>query len=89
MKEMTVQLNTRDHPTMGELCQLDRSGDLKTIWNPDVADEVEAARAQFTSLRAKGFHAFAVRKNGEPGSAISEFDPAAGKIIMVPQMQGG
>ncbi len=72
-----------------ELLVMDHTGDTKTIWNPDVPDEVAAARATFDSLRAKRYLAYTVKGDGEKGVAINEFDPSAGKIIMSPPMAGG
>ena len=41
---------------MGEMAVMDRvAGDLKVIWDPDKADEVEAARDQFNTLTGKGY----------------------------------
>jgi hypothetical protein len=67
-----------------------REGDTKTIWDPDNPDEVEAAETQFETLVGeKKYLAFAVKRNGEKGEQIREFDPTLGKIILVPPMQGG
>lgn len=73
-----------------EMAVMDHTGDTKVIWDPDNADEVAAARAQFEALRKKGFAAFRVRgKDGEKGAQITAFDPQAEKLILVPQMVGG
>lgn len=67
-----------------------RSGDTKVIWDPKNDDEVEAAEAQFDVLIKKGFRAFKVDKEGKKkGGAIKTFDKKAGKLIMVPGIQGG
>jgi len=73
-----------------ELAIMDTSGDTKVIWDPNNADEVAAAKAQFDSLRGKGFSAFLVTgAKGEQGEQIREFDPKAGRIILIPALQGG
>lgn len=73
---------------MGELATMDSSGDTKVSWDPSKPGEVAAARATFDSLRAKGYAAY--RMNGEnQGEQIFTFDPAAGRIILAPAMQGG
>lgn len=59
------------------------------VWSPDNDDEVHAAETQFDILTEANFKAFAVKKNGDPGKRITEFDPEAGMIIMVPQITGG
>ena len=74
---------------MGTMHVLDRKGDTKVIWDPKNEDEVEAAEAQFDTLIDRGFLAFSVKKDGKKGKQIDEFDPKAGKIIMVPKIAGG
>jgi hypothetical protein len=74
---------------MGQLRIMNGSGDTKLIWEADNAAEVENARRTFTDLKAKKFKAFSVKKDGESGKEITEFDPALEKIIMIPQIMGG
>lgn len=77
-------------PLRNVMSVMGREGDVKTVWNPDNEEEVEAARKQFDDLVGKKkFLAFAVKKDGEKGEQIKKFDPEAGKIILVPPMQGG
>lgn len=68
---------------------LDMTGDTKVIWDPKSPVEVEAARQQFNTLKAAGYLAFSVKKDGEKGVRIKEFDPEAEKIIMSPQPVAG
>jgi len=75
---------------MHELAVMDPTGDTKTIWDPNNADEVEEARGTFDRLKAKGFAAFKVEgPKGEKGEIIREFDPTAGRMIMIPALAGG
>jgi hypothetical protein len=74
---------------MGELRTLNETGDTKVIWDPANEDEVDAAKSQFNGLKKKGFTAYSVKKGGEKNKAITEFDPDAGMIIMVPKIVGG
>ena len=74
---------------MGELRVLDVSGDTKVIWDPSNDDEVEAAEEQFDRLIDKGFTAYSVKKDGSTDKKLKKFDSKLGKIIMVPQLQGG
>jgi hypothetical protein len=74
---------------MGELRYLDATGDQKVIWDPQNEDEVEAAESTFDSLKEKGFKAFKVGKNGKKTTEMKDFDPEAGKVIMVPRMVAG
>jgi len=68
---------------------IDRTGDTKLIWDEDVEVEVENARKTFNRLKKQGYNAYAVKKNGDAGKVITEFDPEAGKIILAPPMAGG
>jgi hypothetical protein len=74
---------------MGQLRALTEDGDLKVMWDPDSDDEVSVAKEQFKKLLNKGYKAFAVKKDGEKGKEIKEFDADSGMIIMVPRMAGG
>lgn len=64
-------------------------GDTKVVWDADNRDEVAQARKTFDELRAKGFTAFNVKRNGEKDERITEFDPEAQTLIMVPRLAGG
>lgn len=69
---------------------MDGTGDTKNIWDPAKPDEVEVARATYDALKKKGYRGFRVTgKNGEKGEQMDEFDPAAGRMIMIPPLQGG
>lgn len=74
---------------MGELRVLGPEGDIKTIWDPEKNDEVKAAREQFDNLKKKGYRAFRVDKDGDKAGVMGSFDPAAGKVILVPGIVGG
>lgn len=74
---------------VGTLSELAPVGDLKTTWNSDSPEEVRAARDQFDLLKKKGYLAFKVKKGGDKGDAIQEFDPEAEMIIMSPPVRGG
>jgi hypothetical protein len=74
---------------MGTMAVLDHTGDTKTIWNKDNADEVAAARATFDSLKGRGYIAYRVTDGGKAGSVMAEFDPLAESVIMRPPVVGG
>jgi hypothetical protein len=74
---------------MGELAVMDRTGDTKTIWDPDNQAETDAAREQFDKLRKAGHLAYTVDEKGKKGTQIHKFDPKAGKIILAPPLRGG
>lgn len=68
---------------MGTLAVLSRNGDDPITWDPADAAGTAAAKAKFDELKAKGYSAFYEKKR------MDEFDPTAGKVIMVPPMSGG
>lgn len=74
---------------VGTLHVMDDTGDTRTMWNPEVEAEVDAARAQFDALKAKGYLAYTVDNGGEKGEVINTFDKTLGAIIMIPQVVGG
>lgn len=75
---------------MGEMRILGKRGDTRVIWNTANDDEVKAAERQFKDLvKKKGFVAFRVLKDGSQGERVRDFDPQAGKLIIIPPMAGG
>lgn len=74
---------------MGTMATMGKAGDIKTIWDPGNEDETAMAKEQFKKLTGKGFAAFRVNKKGDKGEQITEFDPLAASIIIVPPMAGG
>lgn len=74
---------------MGTMRVIDMTGDTKIIWDSSKQAEVDNARQTFDNLRKKKYNAYSVKKDGEKGSVITEFDPEAEKIIMAPPMAGG
>lgn len=75
---------------MGELAVMGQKGDTKIIWNPRDEDEVENARKTWDRLVGKRrFLGFRVKRDGDKGEQIREFDPEAAKLIIVPPMAGG
>lgn len=65
-------------------------GDVKSMWDPAIAFEVEEARRQFERLtKEQKYKAYAVKKDGEAGEPMPTFQAAAGRVIFVPALQGG
>lgn len=65
-------------------------GDTKKIWDPENKAEVEDAERTFDFLTEKGYRAFHVEgKDGKKGGQMDKFDPDCGRMIMIPQLQGG
>jgi hypothetical protein len=73
---------------------LDQTGHTTIGWDPDNEDEVEIAREAFDKARERGYHAFHVVEDpkggaGKKGERMTEFDPDAEKMILMPQLRGG
>lgn len=68
---------------------MDRTGDTKVMWSVDNPDEVQVAKDTFDKLKAKGYLAYTVTRDGEKGEVIRKFDKTAGRIILSPQLVGG
>jgi hypothetical protein len=62
---------------------------MRTIWNPENQEEVDAAKTTFQRLKKKGYLAYQVDEKGKKGEVMRAFDPTAGRIIMSPQLVGG
>lgn len=80
----------------GTMNVMDPTGHTTVTWDPGNAESVTDARREFRALIGRGYEAFrmnVVSENGvvveEKGERIREFDPAAGKVIMFPQLRGG
>jgi hypothetical protein len=75
---------------MGTLAIMNRTGDTKIVWNPRDKDEVKNAKRTWDDLvGGKGFLGFRVKRDGEPGEQIREFDAKAAKLVIAPPMAGG
>jgi hypothetical protein len=73
----------------GLLQFMSEEGDTRVIWDPDNPDEVAAAKAQFDTLVKKGYQAYRVRRGGEKGERVREFDPTMERVILAPATVGG
>jgi len=74
---------------MSEMSIMGREGDTKLFWDSANTPEVENARETFERLVGEGYLAFSAKKSGKKGKRISEFDPYAARIILVPPVMGG
>lgn len=72
-----------------ELVILDSTGDTKIIWDSENDDEIEVAKDTFKKLTKKGYLAFKVKKGGEKGEVVKEFDADAERLILTPPIAGG
>ena len=74
----------------GTMKIMDPTGHTTVRWDPDVAAEVAGAKSQFDAMTAKGYRAFAIRGEDQPGRPMRNFDAEAGEmILMVAPLQGG
>lgn len=73
----------------GSIQKLDGSGDTKTTWNPNNADEVAAAKELFDNLKAKRYRFYRAGDNGETGDEMTKFDPRAARYIAVGPIAAG
>lgn len=81
---------TKPATATGEMSVMGREGDTKFYWDVHNWTEVEAAKATFDLYKGKGFAAFHMTPKGkQDGEQMKDFDPAAGRILFIPQMQGG
>ena len=90
-RHITTNSETPYDPQVHALMEvMDGSGDTKNIWDPAKPDEVAAAKLMYETLVGKGYRAFRVTDaKAERGEQMKEFDPTAGRMIMIPQMRGG
>lgn len=74
---------------------MDSSGHTSVTWDPTDADSIRDARREFARLTREGYQAFRMEATGDnvvvenKGERITEFDPQAGRLLMVPQRVGG
>jgi hypothetical protein len=68
---------------------MDMTGDTKIMWDMSKKDEVEHAEKTFKKLKKKGYLAYSVKKNGDPGEVLHTFDPKIEKMILSPPVVGG
>lgn len=74
---------------MSTMHVLDRTGDTRIEWNPNVPAEVEMARQAFEAAQAKRYLTYRTTRSGARGEQIREFDPNAERIVCSPQTVGG
>jgi long-subunit fatty acid transport protein len=58
-------MDTEREPGQHLMATMNSSGDLKTMWNSEKPAEVDAARAQFQSMKARGYMAYRVNRKGD------------------------
>jgi hypothetical protein len=73
---------------MNSMSIMNEEGDTTISWDPTNPESVEAAASAFATYAGRGYRAYAMQSNTQ-GEIMGGFDPTAGSILFVPQMQGG
>jgi len=76
-------------PEIGIMRILDMNGDRRIVWRKKSIPEIEEAKKEFRKAIIDGHIAFKVDNGGSKGEKLTEFDPTAEEIILVPPMVGG
>ena len=72
---------------MGKMNVLDEHGDTVHTWAS--SEEAQVVAGVFAQLRARGYLAARMLSGGERGEVITEFDPMAESIMLMPPLRGG
>lgn len=69
----------------------DVGGDVRVAWDSDNKAEVRAVGKLFDELTEAGYQAIQVGDDGKlaEGQRMKKFDKSAGRMVLVPRMQGG
>lgn len=68
---------------------MDRTGDTKQMWDSRNPEEVSNARRTFNDFKEKRYIIYRVNKDGSTGELMTEFDPNAERMIIMPPAFGG
>jgi hypothetical protein len=72
-----------------EMQVINEKGDTRLSWDEENRTEVDAARKMFDDMKAKGYIAYKMNKQGDKGDLIDRFDPSHEKVVLAPPMRGG
>lgn len=92
MAVINMPLITDEIDGQSVMSVINLGGDTKVRWDPANAHEVASARRTFTELKAQGFTAHRVagpKGNRTKDEVMTDFDPAAERVVMVPTMVPG
>jgi hypothetical protein len=89
MTTLVAEANRIEEGDGGVMVILDQSGDTRHTWDRSKPDEVAAMREIFDTMTDKGYVAWSVTRKGDKDKKITEFDPAAEKVIFAPALVGG
>lgn len=67
---------------MGEMKVMTQAGDITVSWDPDDADSVEKAKAEWDRLKKDGYEFYEVTES--KGKRLKSFSKNKGKVIAAP-----
>lgn len=72
-------------------CEITSSayGHFNCVWNPNIASEVADAKRAFDSAKSDGRRPFNCDASGKETSPMGEFNPEAGKMVILGRLAGG
>lgn len=75
---------------MGTMHMMSHKGDEEVSWEKDDPEAVEKARQKFLAFlgERKGYAA-RMNPDGQSGKLITDFDPNAESIVLMPMIVGG
>lgn len=68
---------------------MDPTGHTTVNWTQGNEADEDVARTTFITMISRGYNAFRVDPDGGPSVRMKDFDPAAEKMILIPQLVGG
>jgi hypothetical protein len=68
---------------------MDPTGHTQVSWDSGDTAGLRVARETFDRMTGQGYRAFRVGKDGGQGERLSQFDPDAEEMILIPQLVGG
>lgn len=76
--------------TTNEMQILDNTGHITISWSPGIQQEIDHAEEIFDDyVGERGYSAFRVQGENQQGARLTEFDPSAARLMLVPQLKGG
>lgn len=83
---MTTATAIKYDGTLRILCP---EGDRRIVWRKESLSEINEAKKVFRDAIASGHLAYKAEPGGQKGKKISEFDPTAEEIVLMPLVIGG
>ena len=75
---------------MGTMHKMSHKGDEEVSWDKDDPESVKEARQKFLEfLSERKGYAVRMEPDGQKGKLITDFDPDAERIVLMPMVMGG